>query len=89
MENHLRYPLTPDQLSGVAGYIAREYGAEGYRIVHIGTPIISVAVFHVVARDGSRFAVAADKWGNVMPIPKDMGESIDLIRAMHANAVTP
>lgn len=89
MENHLRYSLTPDQLSGVAGYIAREYGAEGYRIVHIGSPLSHVATFHVVARDGSKVTLAADVWGNVKPLPDDMGEAIDLVRAMYANAVSP
>jgi len=56
--------VTPDQMCAAGSYIAREWGDYGYRIEAAGSPTHAVSLFHVAAADGSRFIVAADKWGN-------------------------
>lgn len=56
--------VTPDQLSAAGGYIARNWGESGYAIEGIESPTTRVSHFHVVASDGSRFIVTADRWGN-------------------------
>jgi hypothetical protein len=56
--------MTPDQMSAAASYIAREWGDYGYSIENVESPTHAVSLFHVRALDGSRFVVAADKWGN-------------------------
>lgn len=56
--------ITTDQLSGAAAYISRNWSDHGYRIEAIDSPTWAVSIFHVVAGDGSRFVIAADKWGN-------------------------
>lgn len=57
--------VTPDQLASAGSYIARGWGDWGYRIEEIETPALGrVSLFHVVASDGSRFTVLADRWGN-------------------------
>lgn len=56
--------ITPDQMSAAGSYIAREWGDYGYSIEEIESPTHAVSLFHVRALDGSRFVVAADKWGN-------------------------
>lgn len=56
--------ITPDQLTAAGSYIARYWGDDGYRIESIASPTSLVSVFHVVARDGSRFIVLTDRWGN-------------------------
>lgn len=60
----------PDALSAAASYVGREYGHHGYRIGHAQT-FLGVAVFEVVASDGARFNIAADRWGNVSPLADD------------------
>jgi hypothetical protein len=56
--------LTPDQMSAAAGYISDEWGDYGYRITGIESPTRAVSAFRVVASDGSRFTVFADRYGN-------------------------
>lgn len=60
----LNVNMTPDQMSAAAGYIAREWGDYGYSIEDVESPTHAVSLFYVRALDGSRFVVAADKWGN-------------------------
>ena len=81
--------VSPDQLASAGSYIAHEWGDYGYRIEDITSPTRAVSVFHVCASDGGRFAVAVDRWSNCQALPDDMGERIDVVRAMHARAVTP
>lgn len=56
--------ITPDQMSAAGSYISREWGDYGYSIEQIESPTPRVSLFHVVASDGSRFIVAADRWGH-------------------------
>jgi hypothetical protein len=56
--------ITPDQLASAGSYIARTWGDYGYRVEGIESPSRVVSLFYVYASDGSRFTVAADKWGN-------------------------
>lgn len=56
--------ITPDQLTAAGAWIARYYGDIGYAVESIASPTRYVTLFHVVASDGSRFVVLADKWGN-------------------------
>jgi hypothetical protein len=79
---------TPDQLSGIGAYIAREWGDYGYRIEAMESPTRAITVAHVVASDGSRFMVAGDRYGQcqqVSSIDKDE-ETFSEILAMHARA---
>jgi hypothetical protein len=80
--------ITPDQLASAGGYIAREYGECGYRIVEVGSPTRAVSTFCVVAADGSRFVVAVDRWSNCRTLPDDMAARIDAVREMHVKAVS-
>jgi hypothetical protein len=58
--------LSPDQMASAGSYIARNWGDFGYSIEEIESPGLGrVSLFHVVANDGSRFTVLADRWGNV------------------------
>ncbi len=89
--------ITPDQLSAAGSYIAREWGDYGYRIERIESPTRAVSLFHVVASDGGRFIVAADKWGNTGgPVgshgydsPERTAALTELVSEMHAQAVAP
>ena len=89
--------ITPAQLSSAGSYIARNWSDTGYRIEEIESPTRAVAAFHVVAGDGSRFTVLADKWGNCRdvdthPCQTSAERSAFLtsrIASMHANAVAP
>ena len=56
--------ITTDQLGGAAAYISKNWGDYGYSIEAIDSPTHAVSIFHVRYLDGSRFVVAADKWGN-------------------------
>jgi hypothetical protein len=56
--------ITPDQMAAAGSYIARSWGDFGYSIEKIESPTNRVSLFHVVASDGSRFIVAADRYGN-------------------------
>jgi hypothetical protein len=83
--------ITPDQLSSAGSYIARNWGDYGYRIENIESPTRAVSVFHVVASDGSRFAVVADKWGNCRDVDTHNcpAAAVALAMDMHAAAVAP
>ena len=86
--------ITVDQLASVAGYIAREWGDYGYTIEGIESPTHAVSLFHVRHSDGSRFIVAADKWGNCQKAADSPGyvsealeaELAGVVREMHLNA---
>jgi hypothetical protein len=85
--------LTIDQLS-VGAYIAKEWGDYGYTIEGIESPTWAVSLFHVRYVDGSRFIVAADKWGNCRKAADSQGyetaernaEVIKVILEMHEKA---
>jgi hypothetical protein len=87
--------ISPDQLASAASFIASEWGDYGYRIEGIESPTHAVSLFHVRYLDGSRFVVAADKWGNCRHAADSPGyESAELtaqldavVAEMHANAV--
>lgn len=85
--------IQPDQMSGAAAYITREWG-DGYTVRGIDTATRHVTLFHVTAGDGSRFTVAADRWGNCRH--QDTGQAADetlaealapLVAEMHAAAI--
>lgn len=83
--------ITADQMSSAAGYLTRNWGDHGYRIEKIESPTALVSVFHVVAGDGARFAIAADKWGNCRHLDThghdaDSAPLAELVRDMHAKA---
>ena len=86
--------ITPDQLSAAGSYIAREWGDYGYRIENIESPTHRVSLFHVCASDGSRFTVAADRWGNTRyqdthaftAADERLAALVPLVTEMHANA---
>ena len=86
-----------EQVMAAASYIQREWGDYGYRIERIESPTRAVSLFHVVASDGARFIVAADKWGNTGgPVDSHGYESPErtaaltaLVKDMHAKAVAP
>jgi hypothetical protein len=78
--------LTADQMSAAAHYLAREWGDESrYRIEGIESPTLKVSLFRVVHADGSRFTIAADKWGNCRDWDTDDGER-ERIAEMHREA---
>lgn len=59
------YVVDVDALRAACSHVARAWGEEmGYRCEVVGSTRDRVAV-EVHARDGSRFLVAADRWGNV------------------------
>jgi len=66
--------ITPDQLTAAGSWVARHWGEDGYVFERIESPTPAVSVFHVVASDGSRFAVVADKWGNCRDTDTTSGE---------------
>jgi hypothetical protein len=78
--------VSPDQLASAGSFIARQHGDHGYRIEEITSPTHAVSVFSVVAGDGARFAVAADRWSNCEELPDDPAARAEKIRAMHAHA---
>lgn len=85
--------ITPDQMSAAGSYISREWGDYGYSIEEIESPTHAVSLFHVVAGDGSRFIVAADRWGNCRyadshgPLAPVRDEAIrSMVTEMHAAA---
>ena len=79
--------VSPDQLASAGSYITREWGDHGYRVEEITSPTHAVSVFSVVCMVGSRFAVAADRWGNCDVLPDEAKARAAKIRAMHAHAV--
>jgi len=81
--------VTPDQLSSLGSYIAREWGDYGYRIEGIESPTAAVSVAHVCASDGSRFDVMGDRWGNCRAVPEGLGAAqlTALVLEMHRAAV--
>lgn len=80
--------ITPDQLTSAGSFIARHWGTDGYRIESIESPTRAVSVFQVTFRDGSRFAVVADVWGNCCGVPESTGLAA-VVKDMHARAVAP
>jgi hypothetical protein len=56
--------MAPDALAAIAGMVEREWGASGYRFESVTEWGFRGAVGTVVHSDGSRFAVASDRWGN-------------------------
>ena len=86
--------ITPDQLGSAGSYIAHEWGDYGYRIEGIQSPTHAVSLFHVVCRDGGRFIVAADKWGNCQKAadshgyatPERTAELLNVVSVMHIHA---
>jgi hypothetical protein len=78
--------ISPDQLASAASFIAREWGDYGYRIEGIESPTHAVSLFHVACSDGSRFIVAADRYGNCHDIQPG-SDAVAMVREMHANAV--
>ena len=81
--------VTADQLSSAAGYLTRNWGACAYRFEGIESPTHAVSVFRVVASDGGRFAIVADKWGNCSHFDTHNGDAglAEVIREMHVKAV--
>lgn len=87
--------IKPDQLASAGAYIARAWGDYGYSIEEIESPTRAVSAFHVVASDGSRFTVLADKWGNCRHVDTHALTAaadrsaflVSAVSAMHANAV--
>lgn len=77
--------LTCDQMSAAAAYLSRNWGDCGYRIEAIEQATYAVALFRVVHADGSRFTIAADKWGNCRDWQSPEGETTR-VRDMHAQA---
>ena len=86
--------ITPDQLSAAGSFISREWGDYGYTIEAAESPTHAVSLFHVRYLDGSRFVVAADKWGNTggpvdshgYATPERTEALAELVRDMHAKA---
>jgi hypothetical protein len=78
--------VSPDQLASAGSYISAEWGDHGYRIEEITSPTHAVSVFSVVCGDGSRFAVAVDRWSNCDALPDEPEARAEKIRAMHAHA---
>lgn len=83
--------ITTDQMSSAAGYLTRNWGDYGYRIEKIESPTTKVSLFHVVASDGGRFAIAADKWGNCRHVDTrghdaDLPVLAELVKDMHEKA---
>lgn len=80
--------ITPDQLTAAGNYIIRNWGDTGYRVEAIESPTRRVTVFRVVASDGSRFSVLADKWGNSRDLDTHHGDAglSALVSAMHENS---
>ena len=84
--------VTADQMSSAAGYLVKNWGDYGYRFEAIETRTHAVSVFRVVCSDGGRFCILADKWGNARHLDTHADNETalaDLVREMHANAVTP
>jgi hypothetical protein len=77
--------ITPDQLCSAGGYISANWGDHGYRIEAVESPTHAVSLFHVACSDGSRFTVAADRWGNCQDIQPSY-DSARIIADMHAAA---
>jgi hypothetical protein len=79
--------ISPGQLSAAGSYIAREWGDYGYQIEGIESPTVAVSLFHVRALDGSRFIVAADKWGNCRKAADSPGYATEELGAKLAAVV--
>jgi hypothetical protein len=67
-----RHFTSCDSLWAAASYVAKEYGDHGYRIGLADTILGRVSVFEVAHSDGSRFNIAADRWGNVRTLSDDL-----------------
>jgi len=82
--------VSPDQLSSAGAFVARGWDDYGYAFEGIESPTRLVSVFRVVCTvDGSRFAIAVDRWSNCALLPDDADARVAKIRAMHEHARTP
>ncbi len=79
--------LTPDHMIAAGCYIEREWGY-GYRVSEIESPTPVVSLFHVGARDGARFIIAVDKWGNCKLVDPAEGWRT-LVQEMDREALRP
>lgn len=80
----------PDQMAALGGWVGREYGDYGYVFEYLHSITGAVTLAQVRHFDGSRFIVAADKWGQVRRVDNASVETLAAdIAAMHEAAVTP
>lgn len=77
--------VNPEQLHAAASHIERNYGHYGYAVEIIESPTAMVSLFHVVHSDGSRFIVAADRYGNTRDVEPGQGWQA-VVAAMQAAA---
>lgn len=80
--------ITPDQMAAAGSYISHEWGDYGYSIEGVESPSQRVSVFRVVASDGGRFSVLADRYGNCRHLDTHNGDDglAELVAEMHAKA---
>ena len=77
--------ITAGQMSAASGYLTRNWGDYGYRFTGIESPTTKVSLFHVAFSDGSRFTIAADRWGNCREI-HPASDPAPMVAEMHAKA---
>lgn len=82
--------LKPDQMSAAGSYISHEWGDYGYSIEGVESPSQRVSVFRVVASDGGRFSVLADRYGNCRHLDTHNSDDglAELVAEMHAKSAT-
>lgn len=79
-----------DQLCAIGGFVSREYGDYGYTVEYLRTVTGAVTVAQVRHFDGSRFIVAADKWGSVRRVDNTSVAALAAeVTEMHNRAVAP
>jgi len=80
--------ITPDQMASAGSYISHEWGDYGYSIEGVESPSRRVSVFRVVASDGSRFVVVADRYGNCRHFDTHSSDDglAELVAEMHVKA---
>ncbi len=77
--------ISPDAMGAAAALVSREYGPTGYALaVAVGDS--RTAVFEVNHFDGSRFNVAADKWGNAIRLADDEPTAQEALRQLRRQA---
>ncbi len=75
----------PDAMMAAASLVQREWGHAGYALaVADGNRLVTI--FEVSHFDGSRFNVAADKWGNARGLSDDRETALAEVAAMTDNA---
>ncbi len=73
--------VNPDAMMAAASLVQREWGHTGYMLaVADGNRLVTI--FEVSHYDGSRFNVAADKWGNARGLSDDPGKAHDELAEM-------